>query len=412
MLDNFRTDKWWTTEFNRLEEVRSMVPYAPDKVEIYDVSIREGDQTPGCIMRTDEKIALAKKLDDLGVDYIEIFPVVSKDDEEATRILNEPGVLKHAKMSSLLRPGTVDLELAIKTNCPHVNIEGSGNIEIANAMLGISDIDKHIQNFCDCIKACKDAGKTVTAAPWDIGKAPLEVVEKWVKSCVEAGADEVSYCDTFGWTLPWTTYYMCRKYAEWAGDNVQVSCHFHNDFGLGTANTLAAIGAGAKRVQVALNNLGERAGNTPLEEVCVNLLLNMGIETNVDLSKLYDMCKELEAKTNIEIPFSKPITGGRAFGMGSGIVVDLLRKLEGRGEPSNWFLPFDPSVVGRDAFNVLWGKGCGSRMVTDKVESMGLTATKEQAKIIQTAIKDRALETKTIVPEKEVEAMIRDILKK
>ena len=409
---NCITDQYWVTEFNFLPEVRNQFPDMPEKVSIYDNTLREGDQTPGCIMRTDEKIALAKELDKLGVDFIEIFPAVSPDDTEALRELCKPGTLKHAKMSALVRPGTIDLDLAIDCGCKHIFLEGPGNEPLANIMMGVTDMDAYMNLYVTTIQQAKERGMTVTACPWDIGKAPLDLVEKWVRTLAAAGADDIAYGDTFGFSMPWTVEYMVKKYREWAGPDVIISCHFHNDYGMSTAATLAAVAAGAKRVQVAMNNLGERAGNTPLDEVAVNLELNMGVHTDIQLDQLYPVSRRIEKITNMPLARCKPMLGSAAFKMGSGIILDVLKKCRDNGsDPKpHIIMPFDPSLVGRPPYDVAWGKGVGGTMVAEKVKSMGLTATREQVKEIQLAIKSEALLTKCLLTEDEVEGIVLSVL--
>lgn len=204
---------------------------------------------------------------------------------------------------------------------------------------------------------------------------------------------------------------MGRKFREWAGPDVVISCHFHNDYGLATANTLAAVSAGASRVQVAMNNLGEeRTGNTPLDEVAVNLMLNMGVETDIDLEKLYPISRRIENITKIPIAHCKPILGEYALDMGSGIILDVLRKLKDSNGSPCLMLPFDPSLVGRPPYRVVWGKGVGRTMVREKIKTMGRTATKEQVKEITVAIKDEALLTKCLLSDEDVENLIHRIL--
>jgi isopropylmalate/homocitrate/citramalate synthase len=405
-----KTDMYWVTDFNYMEEIIRMFPDMPKKVSIYDNTLREGDQTPGCVMRTDEKLALAKGLDELGVDFIELFPAVSKDDEAALTELSKPGVLKHARTSALVRPGTIDLDLAHKCGCKHAFVEGPGNMYIAEAMVGISDENAYIERFTSSVRKARELGIDVTACPWDIGKAPISLLERWVKELVAAGANDICYGDTWGFTLPWTVQYLVKKMKEWAGPDVILSCHFHNDYGLATANTLAAVSAGASCVQVAMNSLGERAGNASLDEVAVNLALNMGVDTGIALNKLYLLSQQLAKITRMPLPRTKPILGDASFSMGSGIMVDVIKKIESRGESIANIFPFDPALVGRPPYNILWGKGVGSSMVNDKVKKMGLSATKEQLSKITQAIKAEALLTKSLLSETEVENLIKGII--
>lgn len=410
MTSNCKTDKYWVTEFNYLPEVTAFYSDLPEKVSFYDNTLREGDQTPGCIMRKDEKLVLAKQLDKLGVDFIEIFPAVSTDDAEALRELSKPGVLKHAKMSALVRPNTIDLDLANDCGCKHIFLEAPGNMTIAGSQIGVANEDELIERLVTTAKKAKELGMTITACPWDIGKASLSLVEKWVRGLTTAGVDDIAYGDTYGYSLPWTVQYMVKKYREWAGPDVIISCHFHNDYGLATANTLAAVAGGASRVQVAMNNLGERTGNAPLDEVAINLHLNMGVKSDINLDQLYYVSRKIEKITGKPIARCKPMLGESAFSMGSGIVLDKLKKLAQNNEPFYASMPFDPSLIGRPPYDVVWGKGVGTGMVADKIAEMGLAATKEQIKAITSAIKEEALITKSLLSVEDVEHIIHETL--
>lgn len=402
-----KTNDYWVTEFNHMDEVRSQLD-TPRKVEIYDATLREGNQTPGSIMRKEEQFALAKDLDDLGVNFLEFFPAVSKDDEEVLTELCKGTTLKRAIPSALVRPRTIDLDLAAKCGAKHIFLEGPAHIEIAKLMHYTSD-DEIIASFVETAKRAKEYGMTITACPWDCGKASVELLERWVKELAAAGADDITYGDTFGYSMPWTVMHMVRKYREWAGDDITISCHFHNDYGMATAATLAAVAGGASRVQVAMNNLGERAGNAALDEVVVNLMLNMGVETDVDTKKLYSVSKRIEAITKTPLGKKKPFLGDEVNYIGSGIVVDMLQKLK-KDNMEYAILPLNPAFVGQPPYKVVYGKGAGASMVAKRIEDMGLSATRDQVKLIVTAIKDESLLIKSLLSEIRVEEIIREIL--
>ncbi|QIB70386.1 hypothetical protein Ami103574_14280 [Aminipila butyrica] len=405
-----KNENYCLGDFNFLEDVKKMVDM-PTAVSIYDLTLREGNQTPGCVMRKEEQIAIAIELDKLGVDFIEFFPAVSKDDEWVVNELVSNNMLKHAKVSALVRPRTIDMELAIKTHAQHIFLEGAGNMITAGTM-NYKSVDEIIQSFVDTIKVAHDHGMTVTACPWDIGKVEdISVVEKWVRALAEAGAEDICYADTFGYTLPWTTHYMIKKYREWAGPDTIISCHFHNDYGLATASTLAAVAAGAKRVQVGFNNLGERAGNAAIDEVALNLEVNMGIKSGINLASLYPLSKKIGEITKKPVGGKKPVTGEETFMMGSGIIVEALSRLAVDGN-ENCFLPFRPELVGQPPFTTVYGKGAGRNMIKRFVQKMNLEATEEQIQQILLAVKEESMLIKNLISEFRVEQIVKETLKK
>lgn len=406
-----RTDKYWVTDFNYMEDMLVGCDY-PKRVGIHEVSLREGDQNPGCVLTAAEKFELAKDFDDMGVDRIEMFAMVSDEEREALKALSKPGVLKNAKLASLARTVPKDIETAAKCGVEVIGIEGPGNGWVAKA-IGVNSEEESIASFVAAVKQAKECGiKEIIVGPWDIARGTnLNYIERFIKETVEAGATEISYADTFGFTMPWVVQGMIKKYREWAGEGVDVSCHFHNDYGLATANTLAAVSAGANYVQVAMNGLGERAGNTPTEEVILNLMLNMGIETGVELEKMYPLAKKLETMSKTPFADNKPLLGSRNFKMGSGLIVDMLNKLEPQGGVPA-VLPFVPSLIGCPPYEVVYGKGVGANMVAKRVEDMGLTATKEETRAISEMIKKESVMIKDILPEYRVDNLIKNYLTK
>lgn len=389
-----------------MDDVLKMVDI-PEKVEIYDLSLREGNQTPGCIIRRDEMYDLALSLDELGVKFIEFFPAVSVDDEWVATQLVANKALKNAKVSCLVRPHTKDLEYAKRCKAQHIFLEGPAHMFSPVSVKYGKDFEDLVQGFVDVIKEAHAEGMTVTACPWDNGKASMEQLETFVRALAGAGADDITYGDTYGYTMPWTMYYMIKKYREWSGDKCIISTHFHNDWGMATACTLAAVAAGARRVQVGMNFMGERAGNALLDEVVMNLELNMGVQTGIDISKLYPLAKRFEAITKRPLHPQKPFVGEEIAWTGSGIVVDMMLKKQEKGEAC-YAGTYDPKIVGQpESFRAVWGKGCGSKMVADRAQHLGVELTREQIDQVRDAIKKESLLTKSLVSQGVVDSMIQ-----
>lgn len=404
-------EKFWVTDFNHLDDIKSLCDL-PEHVHIHDLTLREGDQTPGCVLNAEEKIEIAKDLDALGVNAIEMFAIVSGDDRKALIELSKPGVLKHAKLASLSRALPQDIDAVAACGVKRICIEGPGNFWTAKNAIK-QEPEQIIESFVNAVKYAKSVGmEEIAIGPWDCARGTtMEFLKEIIERSVEAGATEVCYADSFGFTLPWTVQHMVRKYREWAGKDVVVSVHFHNDFGLATANTLAAVAAGASSVQVAMNGLGERFGNTPLDEVAVNLALNMNVKTDIQLEKLYPLSKKIEAMSKVKIAANKPVVGERGFMMGSGLVVDMLSKAEKFGMAKAFF-PYTPELIGRPSYSVVYGKGVGSNMVGTLAESMGFEITEDQKRELTEMIKHESLVIKDLVPEYRVQAMIKEYLNK
>lgn len=404
-VEDLKTEKYWIPKYNYIDEVRKDF-HMQDRVLIHDVTLREGDQTPGCVFRAEEKIELAKDLDCLGVDSIELFSVVSPEDREALTELARPGVLKHAKVMSLARAKKSDIDTAAKCGVYKISIEGPGNMFTAKYMLGVTDEDQLVKQYTDAIKYARSLGLVVSTGPWDCMKSDLSFLEKVIKSDVEAGATEIVFADTFGFTLPWAVQYMIGKFREWIGPDIRLDAHFHNDYGLATANSLAAVAAGANCIHCAMNGLGERVGNASLPEIALNLALNMGVKTDINLEMLYPLSKKIEAISKVPIDRTQPVIGEGVYVLGSGLPVDTMNKMR-PDHCEQYTMPYAPSLVGGPDLKLVYGKGTGTSMVRDLVEKMGYAGTREQISEITAQIKHEAHVMKSLLSEFQVCQLIK-----
>jgi isopropylmalate/homocitrate/citramalate synthase len=400
----FRTDQYWTPEYNLMPEVVDQL-HIPEKVEIHDVTLREGDQTPGCVLRTEEKIAVAKDLQDLGVHSIEIFPIVSQDDFEA---LKEISSWKNRTIETcaLARCITADIDAAAKSGADRVMIEGSCALPTAYTF-GITDYDELVKRFVDSIKYAQSLGLKVTCEAWDVGKTTPAQMERFYKEMAATGIDQTVFADTFNNMLPWVVYHYVRKVYEWTENKMAIVPHFHNNFGTALASTLSAVAAGSTAVHCAINGIGEKGGNTPTEELAVALELFMGVDTGVNLEKLYPLCKKVEAISKIPIHRSKPVIGDRIHENGSGLGLDMIDKYSRCEYGIPAILPFVPSLVGAPPLTTAWGKGCGTNMVTIQAKKIGVDITRENAVKVRDMVKDESLLRKSVISEEEVNNLIR-----
>jgi isopropylmalate/homocitrate/citramalate synthase len=215
------------------------------------------------------------------------------------------------------------------------------------------------------------------------------------------------YADTFNNSCPWTIFFMIRKMREWLGEDIDLGVHFHNDFGLATANALAGVAAGATVIHTALNCAGERGGNIGLEEVAVALKLLMDVETDIDLARLYPVAQKLSQISKLPINAEKPILGRRTFFMGSGLNVDAWHNMNGDYEKIMMF-PYAPGLVGQPPAEICWGKGCGSNMVGHQAKKIGVSLSKEKCDEVRDKIKEEAMIRKSLVSEDYVNLLIRN----
>jgi len=402
------TEHYWVPEFNLMPEIQDKLNI-PDKVKIYELCLREGDQTPGVVLRAEEKIAMARELDKYGVYDIEIFPAVSQDDFEALKEISSWQDRKF-ETSGLARFVVNDIDRVAEAGADRVMIEGPMSLAIASHMLGITDENKIIAKFVDSVKYAQSLGLKVSAEPWDIGKSNWNFIERFYKTLADTGIDQAIFADTYNNLMPWTVYAMVKQIYAWTENQMIIVPHFHNDYGMALASTMAAVAAGSTIIHSALNSVGEKAGNTSTEEAAVVLEVLMGVETGIDLSMTDHITKKYEAISKLAIPSSKAVTGSRIHELGSGIAADMFYKSTSDYDRPIQF-PFYPSLIGAQEPRIVWGKGCGAKMVTELAGKMGITLDKAQADAVRDQVKAESLLRKALLKEYEVEQMIRNIVK-
>ncbi|HMB44286.1 MAG TPA: homocitrate synthase family protein [Candidatus Methanoperedens sp.] len=351
------------------------INHKPGDIEICDVTLRDGEQTPGVAFTTQEKIAIAQKLDSIGVDVIEAgFPVVSHAEEATVREIAHLGL--DAKICCLARSVAKDVDTALRCDVDFVSI-----------FIATSDLHlkyKYHKTFeeatscaLDVLDYAKDHGLKVRFAVEDATRTDIRVLKSIFKSAEEHGADYVSIADTVGILNPSTTFYLVSEIKKTVKTRLCIHCH--NDLGLAVANTLSGAEAGAFQLHTTINGIGERCGNAALEELLVSLRVQYGIE-KYDVSKLMELSKLVEQYTEIPIPKTKAIVGANAFAHESGIHVAAVLE-----EPMTYEL-FAPEMVGAKR-EIIIGKHTGSKALKSVVQKMGYDLSHEQMRTLLDKVK-------------------------
>lgn len=402
------TENYWVPEHNFLPEITDQLNL-PKKVSLYDVTLREIDQTPGSVVRGEEKIEMARDLDKLGVYAVEIFPVVSQEDFEA---LKEISSWKNRRFetSGLARVITTDIDKVAEAGADRAMIESPISMAIGSLYKNDNE-DELMKKMLDSIKYAQNIGfKKITCEAWDAGKTNYAFLERFYKTIAETGVDQIVFADTYNNLMPWTVYHLVKKIYEWTENKVTIVPHFHNDFGMATASTLAAVAAGSDVVHCALNSIGEKSGNAALEEIAMVLEVLLGIDTGIDLSLLYPVTRKFADISKTPVNVNKPVIGKRTFEMGSGLLAEAFMQMDSTYERTA-LLPFYPTYAGAPDVQIVWGKGCGAKMVQIHAKlKLGLEISREQASEIRDRIKHEALVRKAAISEFEVNQMIRDAL--
>ena len=349
-----------TSENARLREMLAVSPYNQlaleplphrDRIQIFDTTLRDGEQAPGIALSSDDKVRIAMALDDLGVDIMEAgFAVSSETERETLRRIVDAGT--RSTVCSLSRSVKGDVDAVMKTGVDYVH-----------TFIATSDL--HMK--------------------YKLKMTPDQVVEKAV-STIEYGAEAINLPDTVGVIIPQGMAHIVSEMHKVL--KVPISMHCHNDMGLAVANTLAGVEAGAEICQVTVNGIGERTGNAALEEVAVNLFANYGAET-VDLTKLGPTSKMVERITGFPIAYNKPVVGRNAFAHESGIHV--------HGVMANTltYEPFKPEMVGVERHIVI-GKHSGEHSVRGRLDALGVRFPEEHMPELMAAIKEIAVGGKEI----------------
>jgi len=330
--------------YNRLR--KNLPPRLPERVFIWDETLREGVQTPTVFLTYVEKVKLAKMLDEIGVSIMSVgHPGLSEEEKNGVkRIANEGFQQAGLAASARIQKSDVDacLECGIREISIHTAFNGI-NLQYKLKMTK----EEVLQRTVECIQYAKKHGAKVDFVLEDATRTPLEDIVGIFQEAVKTGADRLVIADTLGFLRPLSMRYLISHVKEGLMQlrvkDVPLSIHCHNDFGLATANTLAAVEEGAAYVHTCIAGFGERAGAAPLEEVVTALELLYDLDTGIELDKLYRLSQLAEKTFALPVQFHKPIIGDNAF------AYELDEHFEGALAQSLVYEPFPPEIIGREA---------------------------------------------------------------
>jgi isopropylmalate/homocitrate/citramalate synthase len=393
-------NKWWVSPYNVLPAVRSTYNL-PQRVEIHDATLRDGEQTPGVVYSVADKIAIAQKLDEIGVDRIEAgMPAVSEQDFQAIKEISRLGL--KAKIYTFARAMNADIDKALECGCHGVIIE----IPIGYPKLKYQfkwTWEDVLKKSIGVINYAKSRGMHVVYFPYDTTRAREEDLTNLLTRIMqEAPPDSVGVVDTMGCLLPEAMKYLVRLVKSLT--KLPVEVHTHNDFGMAVATELAGVEAGAECVHSCANGLGERTGNAALEELIVALHVLYGYETQYKLDKLPELGELVSRISNFPTAANKPILGSRNFTRESGIGVDLVVK-----EPLAMF-GTHPALTGRQG-EVVLGKKSGKASITYNLEQMGITdADDEAVGEMLKRVKDKGIAKRGLLTAEEFQEIVDGVL--
>ena len=396
----YRENEWWVSPYNYAPEVRAQFQL-PERVAIHDATLRDGEQTPGIVFSVADKIAIAEKLDEVGVERIEAgMPAVSEQDFEAIRKISKLGL--KSKIFTFARAMTADIDKAVECGAHGVIIE----VPIGYPKLKYQfkwTWEDVLRKSVPVINYAKSHGLYAVYFPYDTTRAREEDLTNLLTRIMqEAPPDSIGVVDTMGCALPEAIKYMVRLVKRLT--NLPVEVHTHNDFGMAVATELAGVEAGAEVVHSCANGLGERTGNAALEELMVALHVLYGYETQYKLDKLPELGELVSRISRFETAVNKPILGDRNFTRESGIGVDLVVK-----EPLAMF-GTHPALTGRRG-EVVLGKKSGKASITYNLEQLGIEGVDDDAVAeMLRRVKDLGIEKRGLVSPAEFRDIAENVM--
>lgn len=383
----WKTDKWYTSPWNFADEVKATYNFAP-KIKFHDVSLRDGEQQSRLVFTKDQKIAIAEKLAEVGVHRIEAgMPAVSKQDADAiTEIVKRnlgPEIFAFARCMK------EDVKRAVDCGVKNIIVEVPASEHIiSNAYKW--ELERAVELSIEATLFAKENGLYTVFFPIDGSRADmvwfLDLIER---VATEGHMDALVCVDTFGGLNPSATGYLIRRIKERIKKPIEV--HFHDDFGLGAANTILALAAGADVAHTTISGIGERAGNASYEDVALALLTMYGIDTGLKYEKLYPVSKFLRELAGLHIRQNRGIIGDDIAKIESGIVAGWYQNVKDTAPLE--LSPYLYSLTGHPDVEVVIGKNSGLITVDIYLEQLGLKAQDDAEKMeILTGVKNKSYE--------------------
>ena len=404
MNQPWKTDQWFASPWNYSPEATQGMHF-PDQIRIHDVTLRDGEQQTGIVFRRQEKVEIAKKLASAGVHRIEAgMPAVSSEDEAAIKEIVDLGL--SSEIFSFARCMPADVKLAKECGVKGIITEIPSSEHIIKHAYG-KTLDWAIKSSIETTLAAKEAGLYTVFFTIDSTRSELnQYLDLMERVATEGHMDSMTLADSFGVFTPQGIEMVVSKLKERFQQPIEIHCH--EDFGLGVANTIAALANGASVAHVTVSATGERAGNVPLEDTVMALRTLYGVDVGVKTESLYELSKLVQKLAGISVPPNRPIVGDSLYYIESGIVAMFHRRCKDV-EPLE-YIPFLPEVVGRPKVDVALGKGSGLANIEEHLERCGLQANSDQANEILSRVKGVSIEEKRLLSESEFEQIAKEVL--
>jgi len=396
----FQNDEFSSIESDILSglKTRKHSKFLNKKAIIDDTTLREGEQTPGVVFSVEDKVNIARRLDEIGVQRIEAgFPAASQGEMEAMKAIMKEGL--ETEILGFARAVKSDIDAVVQCGCFGVMLSFPPSDIHLKYKLGISR-EEYLARAVDCVEYAKDNGLYVTYSAEDSTRTELSFLLKVFKTLIDRGIDCPRIVDTLGIGTPKTMSTYVSAVKELTSLPLEVHCH--DDHGMAVANSIAAFEAGASVISTAVNGLGERAGIAPTEEVIMALHNLYGIH-DFRTKGLYNLCKFVEKVSGIVIPAGKPVSGENVFCHVSGIHQAAILK------HTITYEPYPPEIIGRKRTFIL-GKLSGSHAVEAKLKEYGILVSRNELEKITRKVKALSEVRKSAITDNEFLHLVEDLL--
>ena len=403
MKEPWKSEKWFVSPWNYADEVTKELSFA-EKIQIHDVTLRDGEQQAGFAFNKDEKVEIAEKLAEVGVHRIEAgMPIVSKQDEAAIKEIVKRNL--GPKIFCFSRCMIPDVKRAVDCGVDGVIMEIPSSEHIIKYAYGWP-LERAIDLSIEATNFAKENGLYTVFFPIDASRADMEWFLNLIeKVSTEGHMDALGVVDTFGGCSPSAIGYLIKEIKKRIDKPLEA--HFHDDFGLGSANTLLGLAAGAEVAHVTVTSVGERAGNAALEDVVLSLLTMYNIDVGIQYDKLYELSKFVRRISGLHIPSNRPIVGDMIYKLESGIVATW--SLACGEEHILELMPFRSDLVGQEPPEIVLGKKSGLTSIAEWLKKIGVEASEEESGNILQKVKEKSIEKKGLLTEEEFKEVVKEV---
>ncbi len=367
--------------------------------KLNDTTLRDGEQTPGVVFSLEEKVEIARLLDEMGVQQIEAgSPILSDSEQNAVHAIVKEGL--NASIMGWARAVKADIDAVIATEADAIAISiATSDIHLKHKLKKTRE--EILETAVAMVEYAKDHGLYISLNSEDATRTEFSFLKEFALKGMDAGADRLRICDTLGVLIPASSKYLVKKFIDETKMTVEI--HTHNDYGLAVANALAAFEAGAEYASTTVNGLGERAGNSSLEGLIMSLAKLYNMDLGFKMDQLYRISHYVEETSGIMVALNRSIVGDHMFTHESGIHVDGVLKFPYTYES---FLPDEVGAVRK----IVIGKHSGKHAVWDKLEELGIHADKHQLIDIVEVVKKRSEKRKSAITNKQLEKIANTII--